>query len=143
MPNVNTEPKTEVPATQFITHSGVTLTLQPVKALVLQNFMLRVGLFAQRDLTAEQLRAQLTHDGNANERGRASIEMFNYCMAFGVVETPDAAALTVLQQLGAATAPLEVARANWLRYLVLADAQEAGALAGKVMYLTLLQTKAE
>ena len=129
--------------THFTTQSGVVLELQPVKMLVLTNFMQQMGLFdvmqqanAEQVLAdSQQVRRVIQNQPQAN--GQLSLNMFNYCMGFGVKTDPPPHDLATLRSIGANLSTPQAARTEWLRMLILADLQEAGELAGQIIYLTL------
>lgn len=65
----------------------------------------------------------------------ASNRMLTYCMGWGVTNDPPAEALETLSALGKPVHLPQIARANWLRYLVLTNA-EATELIAEIMKLT-------
>ena len=113
---------------QFITDKAGALTLQPVNRLALMDIIADAG--GLEALTGGNA------SGNAQAAIQASNRMLTYAFGWGVVEVPDADALATLAALGKPTNLPEIARANWLRYLVLSEA-EASALLAAVVKLTL------
>ena len=65
----------------------------------------------------------------------AANRMLTYCMGWGVVNDPPADALETLAALGKPIHLPQIARANWLRYIVLTN-EEGSALIAAIMQLT-------
>ena len=118
---------------QFKTEKAGALTLQPVNRQAMLDIIVDLGgvdfllqLQGQSTPTADQeLRALL----------QGSSRMLLYAFGWGVVDDPPADALETLALLGKPTHLQEIARANWLRYLVLTDA-ESSALLAAIMQLS-------
>jgi len=76
----------------------------------------------------------------AEQFNEAVERLFNYCAGWGVVDSPtedDLMELVALKFVENPVAHPNVARVAWLRYMLLKDKEEAGALIGYVMALTL------
>ena len=109
------------------------LELQPVNQQALLDIILDMGgMEAIAAIAANTLNA--IGGGNHKIVAGANRAM-TYCLGWGVTNEPPPDAIATLEALGKPTNLPEIARANWLRYLVLAD-QEASDLITAVMKLT-------
>jgi len=103
------------------------LTLQPVNQQALLDIILEMGgaeAVAQKEYAPQDAKAI----GAANR-------MLTYCLGWGVVNAPSPDDLETLAALSKPIHLPEIARANWLRYLVL-ESDEASTLIAEVVKLT-------
>ena len=123
-----------------ITASGVTLVCVPVRKLPVQDLLFKIGLSekAMKSNDPNEIAASLQSGGKDKQMqsAKASMALFNYCMAYGVVTNPPAVDLEELQSLGLAPNTTAAKRSTWLNYLVLEDASEAGLLTSIILTLT-------
>jgi len=123
-----------------ITASGVTLECVPVRKLPVQDLLFKIGLSekAMKSNDPNEIAASLQSGGKDKQMqsAKASMALFNYCMAYGVVTDPPAGDLEELQSLGLAPSTTAAKRSTWLNYLVLEDASEAGLLTSIILTLT-------
>lgn len=115
---------------QFETEKAGALTLQPVNQQALLDIIMEMG-----DIAAI-MEGRISTD--ASGALQASNRMLTYAFGWGVAEEPPAYALEILAALGKPTHLPEIARANWLRYLVLSN-EEASALLAEIVKLTFTQ----
>jgi len=73
----------------------------------------------------------------------ATERLFTYLAGWGVKDDPPEEELDTLAELGLPADKAHLARANWLRYLVLEDDDEASELIAAVMTLTMGEGEAE
>ena len=112
---------------QFETAQAGALTLQAVNQQALLDIVLDLG--GLEALTDGKIPA------DAQAAMGASNRMLTYAFGWGVTDNPPPDALETLTLLGKPTHLPAIARANWLRYLVL-DNEEAAALLAAVVKLT-------
>lgn len=114
---------------------GVTLHLQPVKRMVLQNILAEFGDVGSLMNNPALLR-HLT-GGQQMKALAATEKLFTYCAGWGVANEPPAESdeelLSVLS--GGGDGP-HVRRANWVRYVLVNGQGEMGELIGAVMALS-------
>jgi len=103
------------------------LELQPVNQQALLDIILDMG--GLEAIAADSVSADNYKAITAGNRA------MTYCMGWGVKNEPPPDAIATLDALGKPTDLPEIARANWLRYLVLTN-QEASDLIAAVMKLT-------
>ena len=111
---------------QFETSKIGALTLQPVNQQALLDIMLEIS---GGDLAALESVTPTTATLTASNR------LLTYVLGWVVVETPTDADLATLAALGKRIDLPQIARANWLRYLVLSNT-EASAIIAAVMGLS-------
>jgi hypothetical protein len=131
-------------AVTVVTDNGTRLDCVPVRQLPVQDLVGKIGLTDQlTSMTKEQIQTTLATGGVSKqfEVARASMALFNYCMAYGVTTDPPAEAIEELQALGLAPTNPRALRATWLNYLVLKDADEAGVLTSVILALTFGRVK--
>lgn len=113
---------------QFETAKAGALTLQAVNQQALLDIIMEMG-------DIQDVMAGNVGTDDAGSAIAASNRMLTYAFGWGVVNVPPATALETLAALGKPTHLPEIARANWLRYLVLGN-EEASALLAAVVKLT-------
>jgi len=109
------------------TQNAGALELRAVNQQALLDIILDMG-------GIEAVTAQ-TYTGDTMKAINASNRMLTYVMGWGVVNEPPPDALETLAALGKPVHLPQIARANWLRYIVLSD-EEATALIAAIMKLT-------
>ena len=112
---------------EFETKKAGMLELQPVNQQALLDIILDMGgmeAIAAGSVSADNYKAFAA--GN---------RAMTYCLGWGVMNEPPLEALETLEALCKPTNLPEIARANWLRYLVLTN-QEATDIVAAVMKLT-------
>lgn len=116
----------------FKTKKDVMLTLQRVNSQALLDFLVGMGLseYQNADDVPEYV------EFNKSEEIEQGNAMLTYCLGWGVLESPDASALATLKILKKETGLPEIARANWLRYLVL-DEGEMSEVVNHIMTISL------
>ena len=112
---------------QYKTEKAGALTLQAVNQQALLDIVLDLG--GIEALTEGKI------SGEVQAAMSASNRMLTYAFGWGVVDEPPAEALETLAALGKPTHLPAIARANWLRYLVLSNA-EASELLAAIVKLT-------
>ena len=122
----------------FETKAGITLTLRAVKWTAAWHIIRKLG-GPEALANPESIKA-LT--GLAALRAAdATEQLFNYVAGWGVADDPPPDALAELEAMDlVASGQPHLARANWLRFLVLADDEEASTLIARVLGLTWTQT---
>jgi len=68
-----------------------------------------------------------------NDIVTAFYQLFNYCVGWGVLDDPDDIEIDDLIELGFRSSSVRTTRVNWVRYMLISDDEEAGALAGAVL----------
>ena len=132
--------KKEAKRITVITANGTELVCQPVRTLPIQDLMFKIGLPSSMasSANAEEISAALKKGNDVEQMKtiKASLALFNYCMAYGIETDPPEEVIEELSSLGftASTAPAR--RAMWLNYLVLEDVDEAALLAGVILSVT-------
>ncbi len=111
---------------QFETEKAGALTLRAVNQQALLDTIQEMGDI--QEIMAGNISADVATVLPASNR------ILTYVFGWGVVNAPPAAALETLAALGKPTHLPEIARANWLRYLVLSN-EEASALLAAVITL--------
>ena len=121
---------------QFQTKKAGALTLQPVNRQAMLDIIVDLGGvdFLLRMQEADTPAQSLNKD-DVPALFQGSNRMLLYAFGWGVVDDPPADALETLALLGKPTHLKEIARANWLRYLVL-DERESSALLAQIMALS-------
>lgn len=123
-----------------LTSNGTRLTCRPVRKLPVQDLLFKLGVTGKlvEGASASDIQAALTKVNTAEQvdQAKAAMALFNYVMAYGVVDDPPVEAVEELQALGVAPTNANALRATWLNYLVLEDSEEAGLLSGVIMALT-------
>ena len=114
----------------FETQKAGNITLRAVSQMALLDLLSGLGDIA--DLAADPDAVAPT---NLPQAVTASSSLLTYAFGWGVVEDPPAEALQTLTYLNKPTNLPEIARANWLRYLVL-DSAEASAALAEIVKLT-------
>ena len=112
---------------EFETQKAGMLELQAVNQQALLDIILDMG--GLEAIAADSVSADNYKAITAGNRA------MTYCMGWGVKNEPPPDAIATLDALGKPTDLPEIARANWLRYLVLTN-QEASDLIAAVMKLT-------
>lgn len=113
--------------------SGRVLHLRPVRQAALRHLLIGFGRPDLMD-NPEQL---LSLGSKAQFQALEATErLFTYLAGWGVEDDPPAEDLETLTGLGYPADKLHLARANWLRYLVLEDEDEVSNLISAVMALT-------
>jgi len=108
----------------------VTLHLQPLKQNAVHAILRHLGGWPSSQ-TVEYLRGL---KGNAAARAdEASIQLFNYCVGWGVKDDPAQEESEELMALGFRADTPRLARVSWLRFLLLKDDEEAGRLEGAIL----------
>ena len=120
--------------------SGTVLHLRPVNWMALWGILRKFGKDALNDpdkllkLEGEQ----------ALDMVEATDQLFNFCAGWGVSDDPPAEALAELEEMGfVKPGQPHLARANWLRFIVLEDDEEFSELIAGVMALATRQAEAE
>jgi len=123
-----------------VTANGTELVCVPVRTLPIQDLMFKIGLPSRitDSANATEISEALQRGSSAQQMDaiKASMALFNYCMAYGVTTNPPEEAVEELKSLGLAPRTLPALRATWLNYMVLEDTEEASLLAGIVMGVT-------
>ena len=114
----------------FELECGVTLHLQPLKQNAVHAILRHLGGWPSSQ-TVEYLRGL---KGNAAARAdEASIQLFNYCVGWGIKDNPAQEEIEELETLGFRARTPRIARVNWLRFMLLEDDEEAGRLEGAIL----------
>ena len=123
-----------------LTASGVELVCVPVRKLPVQDLLFKIGLSETAMQSADpDVIAKSLESGGADKQmksAKASMALFNYCMAYGVETEPPAEAIEELEALSLNPSTSAARRSTWLNYLVLEDAAEAGVLTSIILTLT-------
>jgi len=120
--------------------SGVVLHLRPVNWMALWRILRKFGKDALND--PDKL-LQVKED-QALDMMEATDQLFNFCAGWGVKDDPPAEALAELEAMGLADlGQPHLARANWLRFVVMQDVGEFSELIAAVMALAAKQAEAE
>jgi hypothetical protein len=123
----------------FELECGITLHLQPLKQSAVHSILRHLGGWPS-DKSVEYLRS-LTGEA-AKRANKASAQLFNYCVGWGVKNDPTSEELEELVAFGFPTSTPRLARVNWLRFMLLDD-DEAGLLNGAILsYSALCWAKA-
>ena len=132
--------KTDDKRITVLTANGTELVCKPVRTLPIQDLMFKIGLPATlADSPNATEIATALQQGSAvqqMETVKASMALFNYCMAYGVETDPPTEAIEELKSLGLTASTVPARRAMWLNYLVLEDVDEAALLAGIILSVT-------
>lgn len=116
----------------FTLKCGKILHLKPLKQPALRHLILKFGPNAIRDPNSI-----LQLGGTAQMQAlQATEQLFSYCAGWGVEDLPSDDEVELLRGMGFSVEQSHLARANWLRFLLLEDDEEAGALIGAVMTAT-------
>jgi len=117
----------------FTTKSGQVLHLRPVKWLALWRILRKFG----KDALNDPDKLLQVNGEQALDLADATDQLFNFCAGWGVSDDPPPDELDELIEMYLAGADKpHLARANWLRFVVLEDDDEIAELIGKVMILT-------
>ena len=132
--------KTEPQRITILTANGTELVCRPVRTLPIQDLMFKIGLPATlADSPNATEISDALQQGSAVQQMdtiKASMALFNYCMAYGVETDPPAEAIEELTSLGLTSSTVPGRRVMWLNYLVLEDLDEAALLAGIILSVT-------
>ena len=132
--------KKEAKRITVLTANGTELVCKPVRKLPVRDLLFKLGLSAETmQATTEQGISDAMEKFSAAQQiktTKASMALFNYCMAYGVENNPPEEAVEELNALGLAPGTPTALRATWLNYMVLEDAEEAGLLSAVIMALT-------
>ena len=125
---------------ELVLKNGMTLHLRPVNWMALWRILRKFGKDALND--PDKL-LQVGED-QALDMVEATDQLFNFCAGWGVKDDPPPEALAELEEMGLANpGQPHLARANWLRFLVMEDDGEFGDLIAAVMALAQQQAEAE
>ena len=120
--------------------SGMVLHLRPVEWMALWRILRKFGKDALNDPDS-LLKVKEDQEFDMME---ATDQLFNFCAGWGVKDDPPAEALAELEEMGLANpGQPHLARANWLRFVVLEDDEEFSDLIAAVMALAVKQAEAE
>jgi len=118
----------------------VTLHLQPVKWTALWHILRQIGgteVLDNPDALMKLEGSDMLKAADATEK------LFNYCAGWGVTNDPPQGAVEELTAMGLADLDKpHLARANWLRFIALADDDEISSLIGAVLALSAKQEQA-
>jgi len=113
---------------------NVTLHLLPVKWTALWHILRQIGgteMLDNPDALMNLEGADMLKAADATER------LFNYCAGWGVSDDPPPEAVEELAAMGLADLDKpHLARANWLRFIALANDDEISSLIGAVLALS-------
>ena len=119
---------------EYTTKSGRTLHLKAVKWTALWAILHKFDIDAAIDNPDELLQVD---EGRALELADATMQLFDYCAGWGVLDDPPADELDELAEIGLANPDkLHLARISWLRFVALEDDEEISGLIGAVMALS-------
>jgi len=125
----------------FETKSGTTLTLRAVKWTASWHIIRKLG---GPEVLADPESIKKLTGLDALRAADATEQLFNYIAGWGVVESPPPGSMAELEALELSTpGQPHLERANWLRFLVLEDDDEASTLIARVLALTWAQTNKE
>ena len=117
--------------------SGMTLHLRPVKWTALWHILRQLGgpeMLENPDTLMNLKGGDMLKAADTTER------LFNYCAGWGVSDDPPREAVEELEAMGLADlGKPHLARANWLRFIALADDDEISSLIGAVLALSAKQ----
>lgn len=114
--------------------SGRVLHLRPVRQAAIRHLLVQFG----RDDLLDAPEKLLQSSGKAQMKALEATErLFTYLAGWGVEDAPPAEDLEILAELGYPADKPHLARANWLRYLLLEDDDEVSDLIAAVMQITL------
>ena len=122
--------------------TGATLTAQPVSQVAVDAIIAGLGGYAEQARLAAMPLPELTAYLRAmdyEERARreqAQHKQMVYLFGWGIVETPDAEAVAVLDALGYNSPIPQIQRANWLIYAAGLTRADKSAIIGAVMAMT-------
>ena len=120
--------------------SGMVLHLRPVEWMALWRILRKFGKDALNDPDS----LLKVKEDQAFDMMEATDQLFNFCAGWGVKDDPPAEALAELEEMGLANpGQPHLARANWLRFVVLEDDEEFSDLIAAVMALAVKQAEAE
>ena len=120
--------------------SGMVLHLRPVEWMALWRILRKFGKDALNDPDS----LLKVKEDQAFDMMEATDQLFNFCAGWGVKDDPPAEALAELEEMGLANpGQPHLARANWLRFVVLEDDEEFSDLIASVMALAVKQAEAE
>lgn len=120
--------------------SGTILHLRPVKWMALWRILRKFGKDALNDPDS----LLKLDDDKALDMVEATDQLFNFCAGWGVTDVPPAEALAELEAMGfVEPGQPHLARANWLRFMVLENDEEFSDLIAAVMTLAVQQAEAE
>ena len=120
--------------------NGMTLHLRPVQWMALWRILRKFGKDALNDPDS----LLNVKEDQALDMMEATDQLFNFCAGWGVSDDPPAEALAELEEMGLANpGQPHLARANWLRFLVMEDDEEFSELIAAVMALAVQQAEAE
>ena len=120
--------------------SGMTLHLRPVKWMALWGILRKFG----KDALSDPDKLLKVEGDQALDMAEATDQLFNFCAGWGVSDDPPVEALAELEEMGfVKPGQPHLARANWLRFLVMEDDEEFSELIAAVMALAAKQAEAE
>jgi len=120
--------------------SGTTLHLRPVKWMALWGILRKFG----KDVLNDPDSLLKMKEDQALDMVEATDELFNFCAGWGVKDDPPAEVLAELEDMGLVNVGQpHLARANWLRFVVLENDGEFSELIAAVMALAVQQAEAE
>jgi len=114
--------------------SGRVLHLRPVRQAAIRHLLLQFGRSDLLDEPEKLLELSSKAQFAALE---VTERLFTYLAGWGVEDNPPEEDLETLAELGYPADKKHLARANWLRYLVLEDDSEVSDFIAAVMTLTL------
>ena len=120
--------------------NGMVLHLRPVKWMALWRILRKFG----KDALNDPDKLLKVEGEQALDMVEATDQLFNFCAGWGVSDDPPAEALAELEEMGfVKPGQPHLARANWLRFLVMEDDGEFSDLIAAVMALAMRQAEAE
>ena len=125
---------------ELILKSGMTLHLRPVNWMALWGILRKFG----KDALSDPDKLLKVEGDQALDMVEATDQLFNFCAGWGVSDDPPVEALAELEEMGfVKPGQPHLARANWLRFLVMEDDEEFSELIAAVMALAAKQAEAE
>ena len=120
--------------------NGTVLHLRPVKWTALWHILRQIGGTKLLDNPDELMKLE---GADALKAADTTERLFNYCAGWGVTDDPPQGAVEELEAMGLADLDKpHLARANWLRFIALADDDEISSLIGAVLALSAKQEQA-
>ena len=126
------ETKTE-PMNKLKLMCGVTLNLTPVKTAPIRHLLLKMG---GTDLLANPERLRELDTESKIKAAEAFERLFTYLTGWGVENDPPADAIENLSELDMASASEQVTRANWIRFFLMENDDEAAAIVAAVLAIS-------
>ena len=124
---------------ELILKSGMTLHLRPVNWMALWGILRKFG----KDALSDPDKLLKVEGDQALDMAEATDQLFNFCAGWGVSDDPPVEALAELEEMGLVKpGQPHLARANWLRFVALANDDEISSLIGVVMALSSKQEQA-